>query len=66
MVTRITAAQARALGVDPKLGSKRRVRRTAKGPYHTRCKVCQEDFHRQVDEDRHLAETGHKNYLLVW
>lgn len=64
MTVRITAAQAKALGIDTKLGAKRRVRRTAKGEYHTECKTCGEVFTTSAAEDRHVNETRHANYLL--
>lgn len=65
MAARITAAQARKLGIDPSIGKKRRVRRTARGPYLTKCKACGEVFTSRADEDRHLDETRHTNYLLI-
>jgi len=65
MAVHVTAAQARALGVDTKLGAKRRVSRTAKGPYLTRCVACDEVFTQRSDEDKHLDRTGHRNYRLI-
>jgi len=67
----MTAAQFRKLGVDPKLGSTRTVkrpskqRREARGNYHTTCKSCGEDFTTRASEDEHLNRTRHANYLLV-
>jgi len=65
MVARITAAQARKLGIDPALGAKRRVTRTAKGPYLTRCTTCGEVFTTRTAEDNHLNQTRHGNYRLI-
>lgn len=65
MPVRMTPAQLKALGVDPGR-VKVRMRRTAKGPYHTLCTTCSEEFHTQASEDRHLKETRHLNYRLVW
>lgn len=66
MVARLSAAEAKKLGIDTKVGAKRRVRRSAKGPYHTVCKCCGEHFHQRAAEDEHLDRTRHPNYLLVW
>lgn len=66
MTVRITAAQARALGVDPKIGRTRTVKRAVKGtPYHTQCVTCGEEFTIQAAEDRHLAATRHFRYRLL-
>lgn len=65
MAAHLTAAQARKLGIDTTLGAKRRVRRTAKGPYLTKCKACGEVFDSRAAEDRHLDETRHYRYELI-
>lgn len=62
MPVKLTPAQAKALGVDTK--QKVRVRKTAKGRYHTVCKGCGEEFHTAASEDRHVAE-GHNRFELV-
>ena len=41
-----------------------RVRREAKGAYHTRCVECDERFDTVAAEDRHLDETKHARYEL--
>lgn len=63
MTVRLTAAQARQLGVDTK--TKVRVRKTAKGPYHTVCKTCGTEFHTEAAEDQHVVDTLHVRYQLV-
>lgn len=66
MVARITAAEARKLGIDPKVGRTRTTSRTAKGvKYHTRCIQCSEEFTVQAAEDRHVDETRHTRYELI-
>lgn len=67
MTARITAAEARALGIDTKASGKvRTTRRTVKGaPYHTVCCICSAEFYTQAAEDRHLKETSHARYRLV-
>lgn len=64
MTVRLTAAQARALGVEAK--GKVRRRTTVKGePYHTICTTCRTEFHTQAAEDRHLVDTRHARFELV-
>jgi hypothetical protein len=68
MTAHITAAQARAAGIDvPAAKKKRSTRRTVKGaPYHTVCKACGFESRTQAAEDRHLDENpGHCRYELV-
>ena len=66
MVARITAAEARKLGIDPKVGRTRTTRRTAKGvEYRTRCCVCDEIFESRKAEDQHLERTQHARYALL-
>jgi hypothetical protein len=60
----MTAKQAAALGIIPKQKT-RTTRKTAKGPYHTVCVACGEEFHTLASEDRHLNTTKHGNYRLV-
>jgi hypothetical protein len=66
MAVHLTAAQARALGVDAKAKA-RTTRRTARGaPYFTVCKACGFESRTQAAEDRHLAANpGHCRYELV-
>lgn len=64
MAARITAAQARKLGIEAPAG-KVRTRKTAKGPYRTVCCACETEFHTEASETRHLNETGHGRYRLV-
>lgn len=67
MVARITAAEARKLGIDTKLGRTRTTSRTAKGvKYHTRCTKCGEEFTTQAAEDRHVDEFKHARYQLLY
>lgn len=66
MAARITAAQARALGIDPKVGRTRTTQRAAKGfPYRTQCTTCATIFDTRAAEDRHVNETRHGNYRLL-
>ena len=69
MTVHMTAAEFRALGregqdvdVQP---AKVRVRRTAKGPYHTVCRACSMEFNTKAAEDRHVVETRHARYEMV-
>lgn len=62
MPARLTPAQAKKLGIDVK--QKARVRKTAKGDYHTRCHTCDKEFHTMASEDRHVAG-GHNRFELV-
>jgi hypothetical protein len=61
---KMTHQQAEALGIVPRKKT-RTTRRTAKGPYHTVCTTCDEQFHTIASEDRHLEETKHRNYRIV-
>lgn len=76
MTVRLTAAQAKALGVFdqgdpdtfPDLGKpKRTTRRTVRGdPYFTRCRACGFESRTLAAEDRHLAANPeHRRYELV-
>lgn len=65
MTARITTAEARALGLDVKPSSSRTTRKVARGPYHTVCVRCREDFTTAASEDRHVTETHHARYELV-
>ena len=67
MVAQITAAEARKLGLDVK-GSASRSKRTARGPYHTVCHACGEEFTIRTGEngeDGHVETTRHARYDLV-
>ena len=65
MAARITAAEAKRLGIDVPQ-AKARKRSVAKGePYLTECHVCHERFDTQVAEDQHLDATRHHRYELV-
>ena len=67
MPARITAAQAKALGIDVKPGRTRTTQRTVKGaPYHTRCVACDEVFTTMAAETRHVESTKHARYVLVY
>ena len=67
MIARMTAAQARAAGIDLSTArpAKVRTRRVAKGHYHTRCHTCGDEFNTMAAEDRHLNDTGHRRYAIV-
>lgn len=63
MTVHLTAAEARQLGVDiPAKG--RTTRKTARGPYHTRCMSCGAVFTTQASEDRHVS-AGHNRFECV-
>jgi len=66
MTARLTEAEARKLGLDVPKKKARTTRKTAAGPYHTRCKKCGEEFTTQAAEDRHLKVTRHVRYELVF
>jgi len=61
-MTRITAAQARALGLAAR--KPRITRRTAPGPYHTRCVACGATFTVRQRETEHVAP-GHTRFEAV-
>jgi hypothetical protein len=61
---RLTAAQARRLGVDAPAKT-RTTRKAARGPYHTRCVPCGAEFTTVAAEDRHLAANPHYRYEIV-
>jgi len=71
MVVKMTAAEARKMGLDlstAKPAKVRTTRRTAKGEaYHTVCKTpgCGMEFRSIAAEDRHLKETHHARFQLV-
>lgn len=44
MTARITAAEAKALGLDVPGGKKRTTKHTARSPYRTKCLTCGEEF----------------------
>jgi hypothetical protein len=60
----LTAAEARALGISPpKPGP--RTRKTARASYHSRCCTCDEEFHTEAAEERHLLSHHHARYAMV-
>lgn len=67
MAARLTAAEARAIGLDVKPTRARTTRKVAKGRYHTTCHTCGEHFMTIASEDRHLAaHPDHRRYELAW
>jgi hypothetical protein len=62
---RITAAEARRLGIDTPAARKRTTRRTAPARYHTRCTRCGATFRTEAAEERHLISHHHARYELV-
>ena len=63
MTVKLTAAQARALGLDA--GKQRTTKRVVKGGgYHTRCEACGDEFTTAASEDRHV-QAGHARFSLV-
>ena len=65
MTARLTPAEAKALGLDVKATKTRTTRKTAPGPYRTRCDTCGETFTTRAGEDRHVNEARHWRYALV-
>lgn len=66
MTARITAAEARAMGLDvSKPARVRTTRKEAKGPYHTRCCACGEEFTARTTETKHVEEVRHYRYETV-
>jgi len=65
MATRLSQAEAKALGLDVKYKPKK-TRREARGAYHTRCTHCDATFDTVTAEDKHLAfNPTHTRYELV-
>lgn len=66
---RMTVAEARKLGLldgtEMKAAKVRTTRKTARGPYHTRCTTCQEEFTSMASEDRHVNTTQCRRFELV-
>lgn len=65
MAVYLTEAQARKLGFTPKKSGGTKKKGMGRGGAATRCVACGEVFTRDVDEDRHLAETPHRRYEAV-
>jgi hypothetical protein len=66
VTARLTAAEARAIGITASASTRgRTTRRVARGPYRTTCTRCGATFHTQAAEDRHLTATRHTRYQLV-
>ena len=65
MTIHLTTAQARRAGIDVPSDTKVRVRKTARGPYHTVCKTCGVEFHTIAAEDQHVVDTLHVRYQLI-
>ena len=63
---RLTAAEARRLGLDPgPARTGRTTRKVARGPYHTRCRTCGEQFTTEASEERHMVAAHHARYELL-
>lgn len=66
MAVQLTAAQARAAGIDVTTKTRTTTRRTVKGqPYLTVCSTCGFESRTQAAEDRHILDTRHCRYELV-
>jgi hypothetical protein len=68
MTPRLTAADVRRLVEQGRIDTplkQRTTRKTARGPYHTICVLCRQEFTTRASEDRHVADTGHPRYALV-
>jgi hypothetical protein len=67
VTVRLTAAEAKRLGIDAPVARKRTTRKEADGPYHTRCIVCGDEFTTVASENRHLdANPDHNRYLCIF
>jgi hypothetical protein len=64
VAARLTAGEARRLGITPPIPT-RTTRKQATGNYHTRCTKCGTEFTTQAGEDRHVTNPGHHRYELV-
>ena len=66
MAVRLTAAQARALGVETKARTRttRRESRAAECAPN-RCTTCGEQFTGETSERRHADSTGHRRFEMV-
>lgn len=66
MSARLTAAEARALGLPAPRPAPRTTRKEVTGqPYHSRCVACDEEFDTVAAEDRHLTATHHARYDVL-
>ena len=66
MTARLTVAEARALGLtSAAVKPKRTTRKVGRGPYHTRCRTCGDEFISAAAEDRHVIAARHWRYELV-
>lgn len=68
---RLTQAQARAMLAGRDTTKVEQAEPTAptrrgKTPYHTICVMCRTEFHTRASEDRHVNETSHSRYALVF
>lgn len=68
----LSAQEARALGYPPAAGARvkpRTTKREAKGPWHTQCVTCGQEFNTKAAEDAHLQEhaegEGHRRYAII-
>lgn len=64
MAAHITAAQARALGIDVSARTPSRTGRTAKGPQLATCHTCGAELVGETAAARHNAETHHGRYPI--
>jgi hypothetical protein len=63
---RLTAAEARALGLPAPGPAPRTTRKEVTGvPYHSRCCTCDEQFTTMAAETRHLDATDHYRYDVL-
>jgi hypothetical protein len=63
---RLTAAEARALGLPAPRSVPRSTRKAVTGePYWSRCKTCDEEFTTIAAEDRHLKATKHARFEIL-
>ena len=64
MTARLSAAEAKALGLTKPVAKPRTTRKTGRGPYRTRCVACGVEFTTVASESRHLAP-GHNRFELL-
>jgi len=64
MAARLSKAEAKALGLPVPAPTK--TRREASGPYLTVCRTCGEEFTTMAAETRHLVDTHHARYEVIF
>ena len=60
-----TAEYRRLYGTTSATPAKPKKSKAVRGPWHTRCRSCREEFRTEASQERHCSTPGHRVYEVV-